>query len=82
MGDLGWRWSRISKRKIRPIEESFACLSLSRFIVHSKTRLPLCCEKPARNSFNWLFDHEDYGFSVFLILRVIVRNVVGHLLSG
>ena len=53
-GDPGWGWSRVSQKKIRPREGSFACLSLSRFIVHSKKRLPLCCAQPTRNSFKRL----------------------------
>ena len=65
----GRPWSRVSQRKIRPREESFTCYFLSRFIVHSETRLPLCCAKPTRNSFNWLC------FSVVFILRAIVALI-------
>ena len=67
--DPGWVWSRVSQRKIRPREGSFTCYFLSRFIFDSKTRLPLCCAKPTRNSFNWLC------FSVVFILRVIVTLI-------
>ena len=43
------------RQKIRPRDGSSTCYFWSRFIVHSETRLPLCCAKPTRNSFNWLF---------------------------
>ena len=48
---------------------------MSRFIVHSKIRLPLCCSQPTRNSFNWLCFFSSLHFASYCNINLKAKRV-------